>query len=97
MRIKHTGSKFLIKRKVYAEVPPRVEYSLTSLGNSLESILKSLENWGDSYKISFKKQINISIYIDILIYICYIFGNIFKRIKNAVFFKYFKRVFISIY
>ncbi len=87
----------LIKRKVYAEVPPKVEYSLTSLGNSLESILKSLENWGNSYKISFKKQINISIYIDILIYICYIFGNIFKRIKNAVFFKYFQRVFISIY
>lgn len=84
----------LIKRKVYAEVPPKVEYSLTSLGNSLESILKSLENWGNSYKISFKKQINISIYIDILIYICYIFGNIFKRIKNA---KYFQRVFISIY
>ncbi len=87
----------LIKRKVYAEVPPKVEYSLTSLGNSLESILKSLENWGNSYKISFKKQINISIYIDILIYICYIFGNIFQRIKNAVFFKYFQRVFISIY
>ncbi|HDV7444624.1 TPA: winged helix-turn-helix transcriptional regulator, partial [Campylobacter jejuni] len=40
----------LIKRKVYAEVPPKVEYSLTSLGNSLESILKSLENWGNSYK-----------------------------------------------
>lgn len=40
----------LIKRKVYAEVPPRVEYSLTTLGESLESVLKSLEIWGDSYK-----------------------------------------------
>lgn len=40
----------LIKRKVYAEVPPRVEYSLTSLGNSLKSILKSLEDWGNNYK-----------------------------------------------
>ncbi|MMP65899.1 transcriptional regulator [Campylobacter jejuni] len=34
----------LIKRKVYAEIPPIVEYLLISLGNSLESILKSLEN-----------------------------------------------------
>ncbi|MBK1972224.1 helix-turn-helix transcriptional regulator [Campylobacter sp. TTU-622] len=40
----------LIKRKVYAEVPPRVEYSLTPLGNSLESVLKSLEIWGNDYK-----------------------------------------------
>lgn len=41
----------LLKRKVYAEVPPRVEYSLTLLGSSLESVLKSLEIWGDKYKI----------------------------------------------
>ncbi|EAJ2846358.1 TPA: helix-turn-helix transcriptional regulator [Campylobacter coli] len=40
----------LLKRKVYAEVPPRVEYSLTLLGSSLESVLKSLEIWGDKYK-----------------------------------------------
>ena len=40
----------LIKRKVYAEVPPKVEYSLTPLGESLKSVLKSLEIWGTSYK-----------------------------------------------
>jgi len=40
----------LIKRKVYAEVPPRVEYSLTPLGQSLDSVLQSLELWGKSYK-----------------------------------------------
>ena len=40
----------IIKRKVYAEVPPRVEYSLTSLGLSLESILTSLETWGENYQ-----------------------------------------------
>lgn len=39
----------LIKRKVYAEVPPRVEYSLTPLGLSLKPILDSLESWGKSY------------------------------------------------
>ncbi len=40
----------LINRKVYAEVPPRVEYSLTETGNSLKSILRIMEQWGESYK-----------------------------------------------
>lgn len=40
----------LITRKVYAEVPPRVEYSLTPLGLSLKPILDSLESWGKSYQ-----------------------------------------------
>lgn len=36
----------LIKRTVYAEVPPRVEYELTPIGYELEPIIKQLENWG---------------------------------------------------
>ena len=42
----------LLTRKVYAEVPPRVEYSLTELGQSLKPILDALKNWGEEYKAS---------------------------------------------
>ena len=40
----------LVHREVYAEVPPRVEYSLTELGKSLKPILDSLWAWGEAYK-----------------------------------------------
>ena len=40
----------LLTRMVYAEVPPRVEYTLTELGESLKPILDSMQNWGEEYK-----------------------------------------------
>ena len=40
----------LISRKVYAEVPPKVEYSLTELGKSLQLILDAMLHWGAEYK-----------------------------------------------
>lgn len=38
----------LISRKVYAQVPPRVEYSITAKGRSLENILNLMCEWGES-------------------------------------------------
>lgn len=39
----------IVARKVYAEVPPRVEYSLTPLGQKLSPILAQMATWGDAY------------------------------------------------
>lgn len=41
----------LVKRTVYAEVPPRVEYELTKEGKSLKPILNSLKKWGDTHAV----------------------------------------------
>lgn len=40
----------LVRREVFAEVPPRVEYSLTPLGRSLAPVLDALRTWGEGFK-----------------------------------------------
>ncbi|MBQ8490081.1 MAG: helix-turn-helix transcriptional regulator [Pseudobutyrivibrio sp.] len=40
----------IITRTVYPEVPPRVEYSLSELGESMRPIIKAMEQWGTEYK-----------------------------------------------
>lgn len=41
----------LVHRRVYAEVPPRVEYSLTPLGRSLEPVIRALRDWGAKHAL----------------------------------------------
>ncbi len=48
--LRQLESDGIILRTVYPEVPPRVEYSLTELGESMRPILSAMENWGKSYK-----------------------------------------------
>ena len=42
----------IITRTVYPEVPPRVEYALSELGQSLRPILDAMKDWGENYKKS---------------------------------------------
>ena len=48
--LREMESDKLLKRKVYAQVPPKVEYTLTETGYSLKPILDSMAKWGDDYK-----------------------------------------------
>ncbi|MBS1516465.1 MAG: helix-turn-helix transcriptional regulator [Bacteroidetes bacterium] len=47
----------LIKRKVFAVVPPKVEYSLTKKGKTTIPLIKSLRKWGDNYRKEKQQQI----------------------------------------
>ena len=49
-QLRDMEDKGLLTRKVYAEVPPRVEYTLTDIGYSLKPILDSMVVWGTNYQ-----------------------------------------------
>lgn len=53
-QLRDMEQKELINRKVYAEVPPRVEYTLTEMGYSLKPVLDAMKNWGEEYKLKNK-------------------------------------------
>ena len=46
----------IITRTVYPEVPPRVEYALSPLGESMRPILMSMQSWGEAYKAQLSKE-----------------------------------------
>ena len=48
-QLKQLEKDGLINRKVYAQIPPKVEYSLTDIGKKFQSVLNELEIWGNDY------------------------------------------------
>ncbi len=49
LRLASMEESGIVERKVYPEVPPRVEYKLSPLGRSLEPVLKTMNNWGATF------------------------------------------------
>ena len=50
----------IVKRTVYAEVPPRVEYELTAIGYRLNAIISELEKWGRAHKKTMEESVNMA-------------------------------------
>ena len=48
-QLRELENKKMIKRTIYPEIPPKVEYSLTEIGSSIEPVLKTLCDWGNEY------------------------------------------------
>jgi DNA-binding HxlR family transcriptional regulator len=46
----------IVDRKIYAEVPPRVEYSFTELGKTLLPIVEAMDKWGRAYMEQFGEE-----------------------------------------
>ena len=45
----------IISRKIYAEIPPKVEYTLTDFGLTLSPVIQTLADWGKEYKLNKQK------------------------------------------
>ncbi len=52
LQLRELESDGLVHREVYPVVPPKVEYSLTDLGRTLEPLLRKIADWGSFYKES---------------------------------------------
>lgn len=50
LQLRELETDGLVKRTVFAEVPPHVEYELTAFGRSLEPVLRGLKEWGERYQ-----------------------------------------------
>ena len=49
VKLKELEQKKLVKREVFAEVPPKVVYSLTPIGEELRTVLSAMHTWGIKY------------------------------------------------
>ena len=48
-QLREMESDGILDRKIYAEIPPRVEYSITELGQSLMPIIANMKAWGEAH------------------------------------------------
>lgn len=54
--LREMESDGLVNRKIYAQIPPRVEYSLTETGWSLKPVLDKMAEWGKDYRAKVSKE-----------------------------------------
>lgn len=57
-QLRELESEDIVKRKVYPQVPPKVEYSITEYGRSLEDILEAMHEWGTKHAMRKKQKSN---------------------------------------
>lgn len=50
LQLRKLEEQKIVKRTVYAEVPPRVEYELTAIGYDLKPVIEQLDKWGEKHK-----------------------------------------------
>ena len=55
--LREMESDGLVNRKIYAQIPPRVEYSLTETGRSLKPVLDKMADWGKDYRAKISKEV----------------------------------------
>ena len=49
-KLRDLEERSIVTRKIYAQVPPKVEYSLTGLGETLRPVINAMTNWGNFYR-----------------------------------------------
>jgi DNA-binding HxlR family transcriptional regulator len=56
LQLRQLEKDALLKRKIYNQIPPKVEYTLSSLGETLIPILQQLEQWGSKYALKNRRK-----------------------------------------
>lgn len=56
LRLQELEREKIVKKKIFAEIPLHVEYSLTEKGNSLNEIICAMRNWGECHKVTSTKK-----------------------------------------
>lgn len=61
LQLKELEQDAVIQRKVFPEVPPKVEYSLTEFGKTLKTIISEMYLWGEAYKTKVNEPVSPNI------------------------------------